>query len=302
MKIVLCTTLALLAFAGNSVLCRLALGEGAIDAASFTIIRLLSGIIVLAIILQVTRSHKVIISISTSTSTSTSTSRGSWKASFMLFVYALTFSYAYISLETGVGALILFGSVQITMIVVGLFSGNRLHYSEWFGLIGAFSGFVYLVLPELTTPSLMGFILMCVSGAAWGFYTLAGRTSKSPMRDTAFNFIRTLPLVLILTLLTFQYASLSEKGILLAVLSGSIASGVGYTIWYIALGGLSTIQAAVLQLLVPVIAALGGVLFADEVFTLRLLMSSVMVLGGIMVMILGRYYSEQYAKPNKKAR
>lgn len=220
----------------------------------------------------------------------------------MLFVYALTFSYAYISLETGVGALILFGSVQITMIVVGLFSGNRLHYSEWFGLIGAFSGFVYLVLPELTTPSLMGFILMCVSGAAWGFYTLAGRTSKSPMRDTAFNFIRTLPLVLILTLLTFQYASLSEKGILLAVLSGSIASGVGYTIWYIALGGLSTIQAAVLQLLVPVIAALGGVLFADEVFTLRLLMSSVMVLGGIMVMILGRYYSEQYAKPNKKAR
>jgi len=298
MKIVLCTTLALLAFAGNSVLCRLALGEGAIDAASFTIIRLLSGIIVLAIILQVTRSHKVIIS----TSTSTSTSRGSWKASFMLFVYALTFSYAYISLETGVGALILFGSVQITMIVVGLFSGNRLHYSEWFGLIGAFSGFVYLVLPELTTPSLMGFILMCVSGAAWGFYTLAGRTSKSPMRDTAFNFIRTLPLVLILTLLTFQYASLSEKGILLAVLSGSIASGVGYTVWYIALGGLSTIQAAVLQLLVPVIAALGGVLFADEVFTLRLLMSSVMVLGGIMVMILGRYYSEQYAKPNKKAR
>jgi len=292
MKIVLCTSLALLAFAGNSVLCRLALGEGAIDAASFTIIRLLSGIIVLAIILQAIRSHKVIIS----------TSRGSWKASFMLFVYALTFSYAYISLETGVGALVLFGSVQITMIVVGLFLGNKLHYSEWTGLIVAFSGFVYLVLPDLTTPSLMGFILMCISGVAWGFYTLAGKTSKNPMSDTAYNFFRTIPLVLILTAVTFQYAALSQKGILLAVISGSIASGVGYTIWYIALRGLSTIQAAVLQLLVPVIAALGGVLFANEVFTLRLLMSSVMVLGGIMVMILGRYYSEQYAKPKKKAR
>jgi len=281
MKIVLCTTIALLAFAGNSILCRLALGDGAIDAASFTIIRLFSGIIVLAIILQMTRTPKVI------------TSRGSWKASFMLFVYAITFSFAYISLDTGVGALILFGSVQITMIVVGLFLGNKLHYSEWLGLIVAFSGFVYLVLPDLTTPSLMGFILMSISGVAWGFYTLAGKASKNPMSDTAYNFFRTLPLVLILIAVTFQYASLSQKGIFLAVLSGSIASGVGYTIWYVALGGLSTIQAAVLQLLVPVIAAVGGVLFVNEVFTLRLLMSSVMVLGGIMAMILGRYYSEQ---------
>jgi len=283
MKIALCTTLALLAFAGNSILCRLALGDGAIDAASFTGIRLLSGIIVLAVILKITPTSGV------------STSRGSWKASFMLFVYAITFSFAYISLETGVGALILFGSVQITMILVGLFSGNKLHYSEWLGVIVAFSGFVYLVLPDLTTPSLIGFILMSVAGVAWGFYTLAGKGTKNPLSDTAYNFIRTLPLVLILTAITFQYAVLSQKGILLAVLSGGIASGVGYTIWYIALGGLSTIQAAVLQLLVPVIATIGGVFFANEIFTLRLALSSLMVLGGIMAMIIGRYYSGQYA-------
>ena len=283
MKIALCTTLALLAFAGNSILCRLALGDGAIDAASFTGIRLLSGIIVLAVILKITPTSGV------------STSKGSWKASFMLFLYAITFSFAYISLETGVGALILFGSVQITMILVGLFSGNKLHYSEWLGVIVAFSGFVYLVLPDLTTPSLIGFILMSVAGVAWGFYTLAGKGTKNPLSDTAYNFIRTLPLVLILTAITFQYAALSQKGILLAVLSGGIASGVGYTIWYIALGGLSTIQAAVLQLLVPVIATIGGVFFANEIFTLRLALSSLMVLGGIMAMIIGRYYSGQYA-------
>jgi len=287
MKIALCTALALLAFAGNSILCRLALGEGVIDAASFTSIRLLSGIIVLTVILKMTPTSAI--------SGLKDSSKGSWKASFMLFLYAITFSFAYISLETGVGALILFGSVQMTMILVGLFSGNKLHYSEWLGVIVAFSGLVYLVLPDLTIPSFMGFILMTVAGVAWGFYTLAGKSTKNPVSDTAYNFLRTLPLVLILTVVTFQYAALSQKGILLAVLSGGIASGVGYTIWYIALGGLSTVQAAVLQLLVPMIAALGGVLFANEIFTLRLALSSLLVLGGIMAMIIGRYYSGQYA-------
>ena len=287
MKIALCTALALLAFAGNSILCRLALGEGVIDAASFTSIRLLSGIIVLTVILKMTPTSAI--------SGLKDSSKGSWKASFMLFLYAITFSFAYISLETGVGALILFGSVQMTMILVGLFSGNKLHYSEWLGVIVAFSGLVYLVLPDLTIPSFMGFILMTVAGVAWGFYTLAGKSTKNPVSDTAYNFLRTLPLVLILTVVTFQYAALSQKGILLAVLSGGIASGVGYTIWYIALGGLSTVQAAVLQLLVPMIAALGGVLFANEIFTLRLALSSLLVLGGIMAMILGRHYSELYA-------
>ena len=281
MKIILCTILALFAFAGNSILCRLALGEDTIDAASLTTIRLLSGIIVLAIILKMTNASRAI------------TSKGSWKASFMLFLYAVTFSFAYISLDTGTGALILFGAVQITMILVGLLAGNKLHYFEWLGVIAAFSGFVYLVMPSLTTPSLIGFILMSVAGVAWGFYTLAGKGSESPLSDTAYNFLRTLPLVIILIVVTNQNASLSQRGILLAVLSGGIASGLGYTIWYIALGGLSSIQAAAVQLLVPVIAAIGGVLFTNEMFSLRLATSSVMILGGITAVILGKHYSEQ---------
>ena len=281
MKVVLYTTIALLAFAGNSILCRLALGENAIDAASFTAIRLLSGIIVLVAIMVMAQTN------------STITSRGSWKASFMLFLYAVTFSYAYVSLETGVGALILFGSVQITIILVGLVSGNKLHYFEWLGVIVAFSGFVYLVMPGVTAPSLMGFILMSLAGIAWGFYTLAGKGSVNPLRDTSFNFLRTLPFVIGLVAITIQRSSLSQEGILLAVLSGGIASGLGYTIWYTALGGLSAIQAAVVQLLVPVIASVGGIVFLDEIFSFRLALSSIMILSGILAVMLGRYYSVQ---------
>lgn len=276
MKIALSTTLALFAFAGNSILCRLALGEEAIDAASFTSIRLLSGIIVLIVIMKVTQSSNTV------------NSRGSWKASFMLFLYAITFSYAYISLETGVGALILFGSVQITMILAGLLTGNKLHFFEWLGVMVAFSGFVYLVMPGVTAPSLLGFALMSVAGIAWGFYTLAGKDSASPLQDTSFNFIRTLPLVMVLVAVTAQHADLSQKGIMLAVLSGGVASGIGYSIWYFALGGLSSVQAAVVQLLVPVIAAGGGVVFADETVSLRLVLSSILILSGILAVKLGR--------------
>ena len=279
MKTILCTILALIAFAGNSVLCRLALGESAIDAASFTAIRILSGIIVLTVISTIAQN-----------STQT-TSRGSWQASFWLFLYAIAFSFAYISLQTGVGALILFGSVQFTMILAGLLSGNRLHFFEWSGVIVAFSGFVYLVLPGLSSPSLSGFILMAIAGIAWGFYTLAGKGSRNPLADTTFNFMRTLPLVLILIALSFKYAAISSQGILLAVISGAITSGIGYTIWYIALGGLTAVQAAVLQLLVPVIAALGGVVFSNETITLRLILSSLMILGGILAVILGKHYA-----------
>lgn len=282
-KIILSTGLALLAFAGNSILCRLALGNNTIDAASFTTIRLLSGIVVLAVILIMTNSGCA------------QTAKGSWRASAMLFIYAVTFSFAYISLDTGIGALILFGSVQITMILASLFSGNKLHYSEWVGVIIAFTGFVYLVMPGLATPSLMGFILMTVAGIAWGFYTLAGRGTKNPFSDTAYNFLRTLPLVIVLIAFTFQSTNLSREGILLAVLSGGITSGLGYSVWYIALGGLSATQAAVVQLLVPVIAAIGGVLFASEMITQRLVLSSLMILGGILAVVLGRHYFAQLA-------
>lgn len=301
-KIIICTIFALLAFAGNSVLCRMALGENTIDAASFTAIRLMSGIVILFVFLlfglvfkkQTEASNPQILV------SKASTSKGSWFAASLLFIYAVTFSYGYISLDTGVGALILFGAVQITMVVAGLISGNKLHYSEWLGLLIAFAGFVYLVIPSLTTPSLTGFILMTVSGIAWGLYTLIGRHSKQAINDTAYNFLRTSPFVLVLIIVIFASVSadmesssalyLTVEGVVLAVLSGAIASGLGYAVWYIAIGGLSVTQAAVVQLFVPIVAAIGGVIFTSEVITLRLVESSVLVLGGIFIVILGRQY------------
>ncbi len=278
LKTIILTGLALIAFAANSILCRLALGSEAIDASSFTVIRLLSGIIVLLIIIGSTRN-----------TTGVST-KGSWTASFMLFIYAVTFSYAYISLDTGTGALILFGSVQITMILRSLIAGTRLHFTEWAGVTIAFTGFVYLILPGVTAPSTIGFLLMTVAGIAWGMYTLKGRSSKSPLMDTAYNFFRTTPFVILLALITINHTNYSSEGILLALLSGGITSGIGYTIWYIALGGLSSTQAAVLQLSVPVIAALGGVIFVSEAITFRLIISATIILGGILLVIMGKYY------------
>jgi drug/metabolite transporter (DMT)-like permease len=281
-KTILFTGLALIAFAANSVLCRLALGESAIDASTFTIVRLLAGAIVLTVIMSISKIK--------SNSNTNSSTKGSWPASIALFIYGLTFSFAYVTLDTATGALILFGSVQIAMILMSIFSGNRLHISEWFGMAIAFTGFVYLILPGVTTPSVIGFLLMTVSGIAWGIYTLKGRGSKNPIMDTAFNFLRTMPFVIILAIVTFKYAHYSSEGILLAVLSGSIASGIGYMIWYSALSGLSVTQAAVLQLLVPVIAAVGGIIFVSESISFRLTVSSAMILGGILMVVLGRYY------------
>lgn len=286
-KIIASTVFALFAFAANSVFCRLALGDEAIDATSFTSVRLFSGIIILFILMQFT-SH-----VSIPQGSLKANANGSWLAAIMLFTYAVTFSFGYISLDTGTGALILFGAVQITMILFNVISGSRLHYSEWLGLTCAFIGFVYLILPSITTPSLTGFILMSVSGMAWAFYTLLGRKSKHALSDTAFNFLRTSPFILILVLLSFNNLHISSTGFLLAVLSGAIASGIGYFVWYIALSGLSVTQAAVLQLFVPIIAALGGVVFTSESITLRLIESSILVLGGILLVILGRYYFTQ---------
>lgn len=208
----------------------------------------------------------------------------------MLFLYAVCFSFAYVSLDTGTGALVLFGSVQITMIIVSIVSGHRLHISEWVGMLVAFGGFVYLVLPGVSTPSFLSFVLMTVSGMAWGFYTLRGKSSAYPLGDTAYNFARTIPFVIILLLITSQTLQLSWEGIILAVISGAVASGLGYTVWYMALGGLSVTEAAVVQLSVPVIAAIGGIVFVSEAITVRLLFSAVMILGGILIVVLGRYY------------
>ena len=217
----------------------------------------------------------------------------------MLFLYAITFSYAYISLDTGTGALILFGSVQMTMVLLSIISGTRLHFTEWAGMVIAFAGFVYLILPGVTPPSLTGFLLMTTAGIAWGIYTLQGRGSNNPLMDTAYNFFRTIPLVILLALTTINNSHYSPEGIFLALLSGGITSGIGYTLWYIALGRLSAIQAAVLQLLVPVIAALGGIIFVAEVITFRLTISATLVIGGILIVVLGRYYFIQLQPDNK---
>jgi len=286
-KTPLFTGLALIAFAANSVLCRLALGGKSIDASGFTVIRLLSGALVLLAILKLSGKKN------------NSATEGSWSASLVLFIYAATFSFAYMTLDTGTGALILFAAVQLTMIIMSLLSGTRLHITEWAGLSLAFLGFVYLILPGVTTPSIKGFILMTISGIAWGFYTLKGRGSVNPLKETAHNFSRSIPMIIVLGIITIQNIHLSTEGVLLAALSGGIASGIGYTLWYIALRGLSVVQAAVVQLLVPIIAALGGVIFIAEAITLRLSISAAMILGGILIVVLGRYYFVQLKSPKK---
>ena len=270
------TALALIAFAANSVLCRLALGGRTIDAAGFTSVRLLSGALVLLCILKFC-DNKI-----------GSSTKGSWSAAFMLFLYAVTFSFAYLTLNTGTGALILFGSVQITMILRSLFSGNRLLPIEWMGVIVAFSGIVYLVLPGVTAPSFTGFSLMTLAGIAWGLYTLKGRGSTNPLSDTTYNFLRSVPFVIVLGLLFFRNVHISREGMILAAISGGITSGVGYTLWYMALRGLSATQAAVVQLSVPVIAGFGGIVFISEQISLRLTLSALLTLGGILMVILGR--------------
>ncbi|MCY7294677.1 DMT family transporter [Alteromonas sp. a30] len=289
--------MALIAFAGNSVLCRLALGEAVVDAGSFTSIRLVSGACVLGLLLQLSqrysrRRHQL--SQEISNAEPSESHRGSWRAAILLFVYAVGFSYAYISLDTGTGALILFASVQITMILSGMIQGHKLHITEQLGVLVSILGFIYLMLPGAAMPAIPGFILMSIAGVAWGFYSLLGRGSGHPLADTAYNFIRCIPLVMMLAAVTLFDAYLSLEGIILAILSGAVTSGVGYTIWYMALRGLSAVQAAVVQLFVPVIAAFGGVIFAQEVLSMRLVTASLLILGGIFIVILGRQY---WSKP-----
>jgi drug/metabolite transporter (DMT)-like permease len=286
-KLLAFISFALIAFAGNSVLCRLALGQGLIDASSFTSIRLLSGIVSLLVISLILVKGNVV---SVVQEFKKQNSLKTWLASLMLFVYAVTFSYGYISLDTGTGALILFGLVQLTMIIVGALYGNKLHFAEWLGIALAFVGVIYLVLPSLSTPSLLGFILMALSGIAWAIYTLLGRGSKQPIIDTTANFLRTIPFVLVLILLTFEYSKITDWGMIYAILSGAVTSAIGYALWYLVLKDISVTQAAVIQLLVPILAAVGGVLFVSEPISIRLVISSLLVLGGILIVIMGRRY------------
>lgn len=290
LKLTLLTLLSLLAFAGNSVLCRMALTDNVIDAASFTSIRLLSGIVFLLFIVSIKTKKRINIR------------SGRWLSSLYLYLYAIAFSYAYISLGTGAGALILFGSVQITMIVFAMVKGKRLHFVEWIGFLLALLGLYILLSPGAQNSaaeshtSLIGFALMIVSGIAWGFYTLAGKGSSNPLEDTANNFLRTLPFIVLTILVTYSEAQISSQGIILAIASGAIMSAMGYAIWYSVLPALTVTQAAVIQLTVPIIAALGGVIFSNEVITMTLMSSSALVLGGVLVVIMGKQFVGKFAK------
>ena len=280
-KTIIYTTLALIAFAANSVICRLALKDGAIDPGMFTGIRLFSGAAVLIALVFLSKDKRY------------EKSKGSWTSAGMLFLYAAAFSYAYVSLETGIGALIIFGMVQITMIASSLISGYKMNVMEWLGIVLALAGFLYLLLPGASAPSLSGFILMSLSGIGWGIYSLRGKNSKHPLVDTAYNFLRSLPFLILLLYFLAQETNYSTKGILLALLSGIVTSGIGYTIWYTALKGLNSIQASIVQLLVPVLAAMGGVIFIGELISLRLMASSLMILGGILLLIIKRIPSNK---------
>jgi drug/metabolite transporter (DMT)-like permease len=274
-RTLIATGVTLIAFASNSILCRLALAGGYIDPATFTEIRLVSGIVTLLLVVWWRQSHKK--------AGTKILETGSWFSGAALFLYAIAFSYAYVSLDAGTGALILFGAVQVTMIGWALFAGEHPRPMEWVGLIAAFLGLVYLVSPGLSAPSPVGSALMAAAGIAWGVYSLRGRGGDRPMIDTAGNFLRTLPGVAVLALLSYRHMMVSAEGIWLAVLSGAVASGLGYVIWYVALKGLSSTQAATVQLAVPVIAGLGGVVLLNEALSLRLVLAAAMILGGIAV-------------------
>jgi drug/metabolite transporter (DMT)-like permease len=271
-RIVSLTSLAMIAFAGNSLLCRAALMHTSIDAASFTAIRLISGAIMLWLVVQIRSGTQI--------------GRGNWISAFALFTYAAGFSFAYVSLPTATGALLLFGAVQATMIGYGIWVGERLLKLQLLGLLLAFGGLVGLLLPGLTAPPLSGSILMLVAGVAWGIYSLRGKGLGDPTKVTAGNFLRAVPIVAVLCVLMLKGISLDTAGFWYAVSSGALASGLGYAIWYAALPALKATNAATVQLSVPVIAALGGIVFLSEPITLRLALASVAILGGIALVIM----------------
>ncbi len=262
----------MIAFAGNSLLCRLALKQTEIDAASFTFIRILSGAIALWLIVK--------------TRQASWRGAGNWPSALALFAYAAAFSFAYTVLSAGTGALLLFGAVQATMILRGLQMGERLRAVQLLGLALALAGLVALLFPGLSAPPLGGSILMLAAGVAWGVYSLRGRAAGDPVSATAGNFLRAAPLAAILALALLPWSRLDWAGAGYAVFSGSIASGAGYVIWYTALPSLKAASAATVQLSVPVLAAASGIFLLGEPLTLRFLLASMAVLGGIALVVI----------------
>ena len=270
-QVAVLTALAMIAFAGNSLLCRMALLHTQIDAASFTSIRLLSGALVLWVTVSA-KGDKI-------------GAAGSWTSALALFAYAAAFSFAYVSLSAATGSLLLFGAVQTTMISAGLWKGERFRGRQLAGLVLAIGGLLVLLLPGLSAPPFLPAMLMLGAGFSWGIYSLRGKGAANPIQVTAGNFMRTVPFAAAFSL-AISHRSVDGLGILYSVASGALASGVGYTIWYTALRGLKATTAATVQLSVPVIAALGGVAFLGESITPRLLITSAAILGGIALIML----------------
>lgn len=273
-RTLLLTLLAMLAFAGNSLLCRAALKDTAIDAASFTTARILSGALMLALLLRLRGAS--------------AKPRGSWRGAAALFLYAAAFSFAYLQLDAGTGALLLFGAVQVTLVLAGLLRGERLGGQALLGVLLAASGLLYLLLPGASAPPLSGALLMLLSGLAWGLYTLFGRDGGDPLAASAGNFLRAAAFAALLALTFHAGLRLDGLGLLYALLSGALASGLGYALWYAALPGLTAIQGASVQLSVPVLAALAGALLLGEPLGARLPAAALAVLGGIALVLLPR--------------
>lgn len=301
MKATIYTVIALIAFAANSLFCRMALAEGYIDAWSFTIIRLVSATACLGIIMaiQAYRLRRQMSNHDSPTVHAILNDKGSWLSSVSLVIYALCFSIAYVELDTGTGALILFSAVQLTMIGWGIYKKEQLSALQWLAFVVAVAGFVYLMLPSAAIPSPLAASLMAISGVAWGVYSIRGKSCFSPLRATGFNFVRSLVAVPILLLVGMTYLdnlgfeninlnSITIEGALLACASGAIASGMGYSIWYTAMPLLKNTQAAIVQLCVPVIAALLGVIFLSEQLTMPFIVASTVILGAVLVFTLNK--------------
>lgn len=273
------TAFALLAFAANSLLCRFALAGGGTDPASFTAIRLGSGALVLAALVALQSGRRT---------TAPSPRRGGWRSAFALFAYAAGFSLAYVEVGAATGALLLFGAVQATMLLVGLWQGERLAGAQWAGFAVAALGLVALLLPGAAAPPLGAALWMIAAGVAWGLYSLWGRGSTDPVADTARNFIRSLPFALALLLLSLDGLAMDARGLIGAVASGALASGLGYVLWYRVLPHLGALRAASLQLAVPPLAALAGVLLLGESLDATRLLAGAAILAGIAVVLRGR--------------
>jgi drug/metabolite transporter (DMT)-like permease len=289
LRLALLVALSMLAFAGNSLLCRMALKNTSIDAATFTSVRMLSGACMLWLVVQ----------LQTGAGWAGLLGRrgaaqaGNWLSACALFTYAACFSFAYVSMSAATGALLLFGSVQASMMGYAIANGERLRKLQMLGFVLALAGLVVLMLPGLVAPSLLSALLMVSAGLAWSVYTLQGKRTQSlgaasPSQVTAGNFMRTVPLALLLNALMWPSLSWDAKGLALAAVSGALASGLGYALWYQALPALKATQAATAQLSVPVIAALGGVLLLGESLTLTMLLASGAILGGIALLILDK--------------